>query len=117
MLRDGDALKLKPEARQYLAQGPDLHQLGAYALEAARRCGARVLLPGDEGYPARLGAIPTPPRLLYVRGSLTSEARRVAVVGSRDADEAGLELAHRFGDAFARAGVEVVSGGARGIDT
>jgi len=117
LLRDGDALKLAPEARAYLAQGPDLHDLGAYALEAARRCGARVLLLDGEGYPARLRAIPSPPRLLYVRGSLAAEARRVAVVGSRDADEAGLDLAHRFGDAFARAGVEVVSGGARGIDT
>jgi DNA processing protein len=117
LLRDGDALELKPEARQYLAQGPDLRQLGAYALDTALRCGARVLLLGDEGYPERLCAIPNPPRLLYVRGSLTAEARRVAVVGSRDADEAGLDLAHRFGDAFARAGVEVMSGGARGIDT
>jgi len=117
LLRDGDALKLSPEARNYLAQGPSLHDLGAYALEAARRCGARVLLLGDEGYPARLCAIPNPPRLLYVRGSLAAEALRVAVVGSRDADEAGLELARGFGDAFARAGVEVVSGGARGIDT
>ncbi|HXL40500.1 MAG TPA: DNA-processing protein DprA [Myxococcales bacterium] len=117
LLRDGEALKLNLEARDYLAQGPDLHELGAYALEAARRCGARVLLLGDEGYPKRLCGVPNPPRLLYVRGSLAAEARRVAVVGSRDADEAGLDLAHRFGDAFARAGVEVVSGGARGIDT
>src|SRR5207237_1066047 len=35
LMRDGDALKLTPEARAYLAQGPDLHHLGAYALEAA----------------------------------------------------------------------------------
>src|SRR5207253_2190146 len=71
---------------------------------------------GDDGYPARLRATPNPPRLLYVRGHLAPEARRVAVVGSRDVDEGGRDLAQDFGDGFARAGVEVVSGGARGID-
>jgi len=69
---------------------------------------------GDEGYPERTVLDSESAWLLYVRGSLASGARRVAVVGSRDADESGLDLAHRFGDAFARAGVEVVSGGAPG---
>jgi len=110
-------LQLGPATRSYLAQGPDLKALGAWALEAASKVGARVLLLGDEGYPARLRATPNPPRLLYVRGHLAPEARRVAVVGSRDVDEGGRDLAQDFGAGFARAGVEVVSGGARGIDT
>jgi DNA processing protein len=117
LLRQGEHLKFKPEAREYLAQAPDLRELGRWALEAAQRVGAQVLLLGDEGYPSALLSLPHPPRLLYVRGTLPAEARRVAVVGSRDADEAGIEIAHGFGDALARAGVEVVSGGARGIDT
>ncbi|TMB10090.1 MAG: DNA-protecting protein DprA [Deltaproteobacteria bacterium] len=69
------------------------------------------------GYPPQLRRIARPPRLLYVRGNLAPESRRVAVVGSRAADEVGLDLAQAFGDLFARAGVELVSGGARGIDT
>ena len=117
LLRQGQHLKFNTEARQYLEQEPDLRELGLWALEAAGKVGARFLLLGDEGYPAALRAIPNPPRLLYLRGTLPAEAHRVAVVGSRDADEAGIEIAHGFGDAFARAGVEVVSGGARGIDT
>ena len=117
LLEQGDELLLCAEARQYLAQGPDLRELGVLAWEAAREVGARVVLLGDEDYPPQLRRIAKPPRLLYVRGNLAPGARRVAVVGSRAADEAGLDLAQAFGDAFARAGVEVVSGGARGIDT
>jgi DNA processing protein len=116
ILNRGDDLKLRPEAREYLARGPDLERLGTWALGAASKVGARVLLLEDEDYPALLRGIPHPPRLLYVRGSLAPAARRIAVVGSRDSDEGGLDLARSFGDAFARAGVEVVSGGARGID-
>ena len=112
-----EELKLKPEARDYLARDPDLEELGAWAVAAAKAAGARIVLLGDGWYPSRLREIPNPPALLYVRGHLAASARRVAVVGSRDADERGLEIARSLGDAFARAGVAVVSGGARGIDT
>src|SRR5919201_3803347 len=116
ILEASEHLQLKPEARQYLAQGPNLRELGVWALSAAREAGARVLLLEDPQYPKRLRRIPNPPRILYVRGSLAPQIRRIAVVGARDVDEGGLMLAHAFGDMFARAGVEVVSGGARGID-
>jgi DNA processing protein len=116
LLDAGEQLELKPEARQYLAQGPDLRELGLLVLKAARDAGARVLLLEDPQYPKRLRRIPNPPRLLYVRGDLAPEVRRIAVVGAREVGEAGLALAHAFGDMFARAGIEVVSGGARGID-
>ncbi len=117
ILRANEKLKLKQEARDYLAQDPDLEELGLWAVNAAQAAGARVVLLGDDWYPVRLRGVPNPPPLLYVRGSLTGEARRVAVVGSRNADEGGKEIARTLGDAFARAGVAVVSGGARGIDT
>ena len=117
ILRASERLNLKAEARDYLARDPDLAELGTWAVGAAKAVGARVVLLGDEWYPARLRELPNPPALLYVRGSLMAEARRVAVVGSRNADEQGMEIARSFGDAFARGGVTVVSGGARGIDT
>jgi DNA processing protein len=110
-------LRLAAEARAYLADGPDLPRLGRWALQTARDAGARVILLGDSGYPPALRDLESPPPLLYVRGELVPRRLRAAVVGARNADEAGLELARSFGDAFARAGVEVVSGGARGIDT
>ena len=116
ILRAGDRLRLRQETLDFLAREPDLLELGEWAVNAARAAGARVILLGDEWFPPLLRQIGNPPALLYVRGHLAPDIRRIAVVGSRDADEQGLELARSFGDGFARAGVQVVSGGARGVD-
>jgi DNA processing protein len=116
ILERADILKLGPRARAYLAKAPDLRELGLWALEAARKAGARVLLLGDDDYPLQLREIDKPPALLYLRGHLQREGRRIAVVGSREADDEGLQIASSMGEDFARAGSQVVSGGARGID-
>ncbi len=76
----------------------------------------RTLRPGDGPYPGLLAQIPDRPPALRVRGELRPEARRAAVVGSRDMDGYGEELARSIAAGLARAGVSVVSGGARGID-
>jgi DNA processing protein len=111
------ALHLRSQARSYLAQKPDLAALGRWAVAEADRAGAHVVLAGDPAYPALLAESSDAPPVLYVRGALRSEARRVAVVGSREPDVAGADLARRLGEQLAGAGVEVVSGGARGIDS
>ena len=68
-------------------------------------------------YPERLKRILRPPVVLYVKGMLPDCRYSVGMVGSRLADAYGLKAAVTFGEALARAGVVVVSGGARGIDT
>lgn len=76
-----------------------------------------LLRPGDERYPALLGAIASPPRL-QVRGSLQpSDALAIAIVGSRHATPYGLEVAETLAAELAARGVTIVSGLARGIDT
>jgi DNA processing protein len=75
-----------------------------------------VLNLGDPGFPPALVSIPAPPKVLYLRGRLPPPPR-VAVVGSRDADRYGLEVARALGAGLAAAGVSVVSGGAGGVDT
>jgi DNA processing protein len=76
----------------------------------------RHLTPSESGFPPELRAIPQPPVELFLVGELPPPPR-VAVVGSRDADDYGLELSGRLGRELAAAGVCVVSGGAGGVDT
>jgi len=109
-------LRLRSETVRYLEDEPDLARLGSWALEAARDAGAHPLLLGREGYPPLLAQTANPPAVLYVRGFLAPDARRVAVVGARQCDERGLEMARTLGEDLARAKIEVVSGGARGVD-
>jgi len=88
----------------------------AAILEGARSLGLTVLAACDPGFPGLLRAIPDPPPVLYVRGSL-DEAASVAVVGSRRATPYGLAVAERLAFDLAQEGVTIVSGLARGIDS
>ena len=89
-------------------------------LEAIHKAGATIVAIGTDSYPQTLTQIPDPPPLLYVRGKIDPEEGDrycVAIVGSRDCTHYGLEQAGRFGGGLAAAGLTVVSGGARGIDS
>jgi DNA processing protein len=72
----------------------------------------------DSGYPAILRSIPDPPPVLYVKGTLEArDLNAVAIVGSRTCSHYGREQAERFAGLLAGAGVTVISGGARGVDS
>ena len=72
----------------------------------------------DDDYPANLRLIHNLPPFLTYRGVLRpDDARSVAVVGTREASEEGKERAARLATQLAEAGVTVLSGLARGIDT
>lgn len=76
---------------------------------------------GESLFPSRLGSIPSPPERLWVLGHPERlpewSTRSIAVVGSRAASRDGLDNARRVAEGLARAGVVVVSGLARGIDS
>jgi DNA processing protein len=76
----------------------------------------RTIRPGDGLYPDALARVADRPPELRLVGSLGSATIRVALVGSRDCDEYGADLARELARDLARAGVSVVSGGARGVD-
>ncbi len=87
-------------------------------IERAEQAGARLISVLDEQYPANLELVFNLPPFLFVRGSLrASDARSVAVVGTRQASAEGLSRAQRMATMLTAAGVTVVSGLARGIDT
>jgi DNA processing protein len=80
--------------------------------------GCHVLIQSDPEYPELLREIYDPPIALYVKGGLLpSDKNAIAMVGSRLTTPYGIETARRMAYQLAFAGVTVVSGGARGIDT
>jgi DNA processing protein len=76
----------------------------------------RTIRPGDGHYPDALSRLADRPPELRLDGSLGEARVRVAVVGSRRCDEYGADLAREIARDLARAGVSIVSGGARGVD-
>lgn len=85
--------------------------------EAHCRAGLNVALRGSPGYPPVLSGDHEAPALLFMRGDGSAlEARRVAVVGTRQCTRYGTEVARELGRDLAAAGVCVVSGLALGID-
>jgi len=87
-------------------------------LAAVRRAGARMVAPGEEGYPLLLAHIDGPPPLLTVRGHIAAFARHaVGIVGSRNASLAGIKMAALLAREIGRAGYTIASGLARGIDS
>lgn len=68
------------------------------------------------GYPAGLRSIPSPPKTLWVRGTLPPAAA-VAVVGTRHPSRFGRSVADAAARSAVAAGLAVISGLAAGIDT
>jgi DNA processing protein len=80
--------------------------------------GAELISIQDPRYPAQLRQIFDPPLVLFAIGQtelMTSHA--VAVVGTRRPTPHGLAAAERLSADLSRAGLTIVSGMARGIDT
>ncbi|HET7083562.1 MAG TPA: DNA-processing protein DprA [Rhizomicrobium sp.] len=90
----------------------------ARELEALAKLGGRMIASSEPGYPAGLAALEAPPPVISVLGHphlLRKEM--IAIVGARNASA----LSRKFADSLSRdlgfAGLVVVSGLARGIDT
>ena len=71
----------------------------------------------DADYPPILKEIKIPPMFFYYRGQLEPQAFRIGIVGSRENTRYGQDVALELGEQLAAAGLTVVSGAARGIDT
>jgi len=87
-------------------------------LERMETFGARVITQASPEYPPGLLELHNPPIVLYVWGTVTLEDRRaIGVVGSRKTSHYGLDCAKKLSYQLAYAGLTVISGLARGIDT
>lgn len=118
--RDSDLRSVEgigPELAKALASWESTTDAGKES-KWAEELGLTVLTPADSTYPASLGEIYDPPLVLYIKGKVPETwPRGVAVVGSRATSHYGLETAKKLGYQLAYAGVPVISGLARGIDT
>src|SRR5256885_3415999 len=87
-------------------------------LQRIREFGANVITADSPLYPKQLREIHAPPIVLYVWGELTErDQHAIAVIGSRRTTHYGLESAKKLSYQLAYAGLTVISGLARGIDT
>lgn len=95
---------------------PETARSAGERLERLHKLDVKILWRTHPEYPSRLARISDPPTLLFVRGELDNTEYAAAIVGSRNPSPEGSEIAYDWGAAFARAGIPVVSGMARGID-
>jgi len=78
----------------------------------------RVLTINDESYPENLKTIHDPPPVLYFKGNIIKQDKNsISIVGSRKATYYGKMVAENLSKDLALAGLTIISGMARGIDT
>ncbi len=90
----------------------------ANELVALEKAGARAYTWLDADYPAMLRDIPQSPPVLFARGSRAPQFESaVAIVGTRGVTPYGRQVTEAFVAALAGAGVAIISGLARGVDS
>ena len=111
------ACGVRAAVAQSIVSGVSFEEAAAEA-ERVRAAGVEILPLHDPRYPAALKEIYDPPILLYARGrtELLAESK-IAVVGSRRPSPYGTAVACKLSEELATAGLVIVSGMARGIDS
>jgi len=87
-------------------------------MDEVARLGARHIFLDEADYPALLAEIETAPPALTVKGDAgLFERKAVAIVGARNASAAACRFARQLAHNLGGAGIAIVSGLARGIDS
>lgn len=87
-------------------------------LDGIERFGATLIAHDEQGYPRLLAAGENPPPFIAAKGRLELLGRpALAMVGARNASAVGLRFARHMAADLGTAGLVIVSGLARGIDT
>ena len=111
-LKENEIIRLKKLLARAGQLGVEIEQLQSQGINITTRA--------ERTYPKRLKDVlkKNSPPLLYYCGNLSLlDTKSVAVVGSRDIDEAGLNYTKKFAARCAAEGLTIVSGGAKGVDT
>lgn len=87
-------------------------------IQTARIAGVKVISYLDPDFPANLADVPHMPPVLFIQGEITqSDREAVAIVGTRRPSHYGIRTAEELATGLAAAGITIVSGLARGIDS
>src|SRR5207248_3727563 len=87
-------------------------------LKRVKEFGATVITQASPSYPKSLREIHAPPIVLYVWGDLQDrDNHAIGIIGARRTTHYGSEAAKKLAYQIAYAGLTVISGLARGIDT
>jgi DNA processing protein len=87
-------------------------------LATLEKLGGRLIAHCEPEFPKALAALDPPPPVIAVLGHISLfEHENIAVVGARNASALGLKLAARIATDLGAAGLNIVSGLARGIDS
>src|ERR1700683_2026676 len=112
-----EATGLTSAVARSLASGSSFED-AASQQQKAREAGAQLITLNDARYPEALRKIFDPPPVLFARGSPELLASIcIGVVGTRHPTPYGVAAGEKLAGDLARAGVTIVSGMARGIDT
>ncbi len=112
-----EAAGLSPAQARNVASGCSFED-AADQQDKLKRAGARLISIHDPEYPERLREIFDPPLVLFAIGRTELlRSHSIAVVGTRRPTPYGIAATERLSADLAKAGLTVVSGMARGVDT
>ncbi len=102
--------------------GPLIKQISSLSadqiLTSIESCGAKLIVPGDLYWPARVEDLAAPPIALVAKGNLeVLQSDSLAIVGTRNPTNYGARIAGDFAAGFVDRQWSIVSGGAYGIDS
>ncbi len=87
-------------------------------IEQAVKNNIQIITINNRAYPETLKRIHGAPLVLYLKGGIAdADKYAVAIVGSRNSTQYGMQVAEKMAYKLAASGLTVVSGMARGIDT
>ncbi|MDR3124900.1 MAG: DNA-processing protein DprA [Endomicrobium sp.] len=87
-------------------------------LELAEKNNIKIILYNSSLYPKALENLPDKPLVLYAKGNIIeSDYDSVSIVGSRRVSTYGKTVTLEFASYFAKLGITIISGLARGVDT
>lgn len=116
----GELLAYSEEQVKRIKELVDRGASVSFELDDYSRRGIEVVTLFDSDYPPLLKRSlkrKTPPVLFYA-GDITLAGKvGIAIVGSRDIDESGMDFARRLTEKAAKEKMVIYSGGARGVDT